>query len=386
MLEHGGTDLGPAVAWDFSTNANPSPQPERLSMALAGADRRRYPEPSYLHLRECLAQAGLGDAQRILPTAGSAEAIRRLTLKACLAGVTRVWTPWPGFGEYAAAAEALGLTVQPYRGINGLAEGVRACRALGEHAPMLVWVCDPCNPTGRSLSESVWRQLADLCADHDLTLAVDLAYQPLRWPQPPHAAPGQGALPACVSDIAWQLWSPNKALGLTGVRAGALVAPATAERPDIDRLLTLAPSWVLSAEGVALLQAWCEPDVRAWLVNCAQQLATWRDELAVELHALGWSLYTDAPTSRSVDRQPNPHDDQLVHESGQGPVVPFLLAKPPEGESAAHVLQRCRAAGIRLRDATSLGLPGWLRLRAHVPEARHALLACLRTRQQAVRT
>ena len=365
MLEHGGTDLGPAVAWDFSTNANPLPPPESLSMALAGADRRRYPEPSYLHLRERLARAGLGDAERILPTAGSAEAIRRLTLMASLRGARRVWTPWPGFGEYAAAAEALGLTVQRHSGIDGLAEGVRACRAAGDHAPMLVWVCDPCNPTGRGLSESAWRQLADLCAAHDLTLAVDLAYQPLRWPQPPNAAPGQGDLPECVRGIAWQLWSPNKALGRTGVRAGALVAPATAQRPDIDRLLQLAPSWVLSAEGVALLQAWCEPEVQAWLTDCAQQLATWRDELACELRTLGWSVHTDSPSGQQVTS-----------------VVPFLLAKPPEGESAAQVLQRCRAAGIRLRDASSLGLPGWLRLRAHVPEACQALLACLRNGQQ----
>lgn len=365
MLEHGGTDLGPAVTWDFSTNANPLPSPERLSMALAGADRRRYPEPSYLHLRERLAQSGLGDAGRILPTAGSAEAIRRLTLQACLRGATRVWTPWPGFGEYAAAAEALGLAVQRYSDIAELAEAVSACRASGEHAPMLVWVCDPCNPTGRCFSEEAWQRLADLCATHELTLAVDLAYAPLRWPQ--RAAGGQGALPECVRAIAWQLWSPNKALGLTGVRAGALVAPVSAisaEQADIDQLLQLAPSWVLSAEGVALLQAWCEPDVLDWLQACAQQLATWRDELATDLRALGWSLHADGP----------------------GPLVPFLLARPPEGESAANVLQRCRAAGIRLRDATSLGLPGWLRLRAHVPEARQALLTCLRSQQQAVRT
>lgn len=372
MLEHGGTDLGPAVTWDFSTNANPLPSSERLSMALAGADRRPYPEPGYLHLRERLAQAGLGDARRILPTAGSAEAIRRLTLLARLRGATRVWTPWPGFGEYAAAAEALGLTVQRYRGIEGLAEGVTACRASGERAPMLVWVCDPCNPTGRCLAEPAWQQLADLCATHDLSVAVDLAYEPLRWP--PRAAQGQGALPAGVSDIAWQLWSPNKALGLTGVRAGAMVAPVLAEQADIDRLLQLAPSWVLSAEGVALLRAWCEPEVRDWLQACAQQLATWRDELATDLRALGWSLHADLPL------------DPPAHHHGPAPTVPFLLAKPPEGESVAQVLQRCRAGGIRLRDATSLGLPGWLRLRAHLPEARQALLACLRREQQAVRT
>lgn len=370
-VEHGGTDLGPAVAWDFSTNSNPLPQPECLSMALACADRRRYPEPSYLHLRERLAEAGLGDADRILPTAGSAEAIRRLTLMAHLKGVTQVWTPWPGFGEYAAAAAALGLTVRRYRSVEDLTQCVNACRAARQSAPMLLWVCDPCNPTGRCLSEQGWQQLAELCAATNLMLAVDLAYAPLRWPR--STLSGQGTLPRCVRDIAWQLWSPNKALGLTGVRAGALVVPSKADRVDIDKLLQLAPSWVLSAEGVALLQAWCDPDVRDWLLASAHQLATWRDELSAELRALGWSLHADLMA--------DPHGE---HEA-PGPMVPFLLAKPPEGDSAAHVLQRCRAAGIRLRDATSLGLPGWLRLRAHVPEARQALLACLRNGQQVVK-
>lgn len=370
MLEHGGTDLGPAVVWDFSTNSNPLPQPDCLSMVLASADRRRYPEPSYLHLRERLAQSGLGDVDRILPTAGSAEAIRRLTLLAHLRGVTQVWTPWPGFGEYAAAADALGLTVHRYGSVAELAQGVDACRTADVRGPMLVWVCDPCNPTGRCLSEQGWRQLAELCPAMNLMLAVDFAYAPLRWPGP--ASHEAGHLPSCVSRIAWQLWSPNKALGLTGVRAGALVAPLEAERADIGRLLQLAPSWVLSAEGVALLQAWCEPGVREWLQACAQRLATLRDALGADLRVLGWSLRADL----SAD----PHDG---HEA-PGPMGPFLLAKPPEGDSAVQVLQRCREAGIRLRDASSLGLPGWLRLRAHVPEARHALLACLRNGQQVV--
>jgi len=370
MLEHGGTDLGPAVAWDFSTNANPLPTPECVTMALAGADRRRYPEPSYLHLRERLARSGLGDADRLLPTAGSAEAIRRLTLMAHLQGVQHVWTPWPGFGEYAAAAEALGLTVSRYSSVEELARRVSARRASGERATMLLWVCDPCNPTGRCLSEPSWQRLAELCRTMDLMLAADLAYAPLRWPA--RASQGQGALPSCVRGIAWQLWSPNKALGLTGVRAGMLVAPPSSERADVDRLLQLAPSWVLSAEGVALLQAWCEPEVRDWLRACALQLATWRDEMAADLQALGWSLHSHLPA------------DVHANHEGPGPMVPFLLARPPEGEGAAPVMQRCRAAGIRLRDASSLGLPSWLRLRAHVPEARLALLACLRNGQQVV--
>lgn len=363
MLEHGGSDLGPPVTWDFSTNANPLPQPEALSLALARADRRPYPEPSYLRLRERLAAFGLGEVDRILPTAGSAEAIRRLTLMAHLQGARHVWVPWPGFGEYAAAAGALGLLVHRFGGVQALADGLKKLRKAGDTAPSLVWVCDPCNPTGRCLGARDWLALTEVCQAQGATLAVDLAYAPMRGPTPcddedegEHA--GETSVPECVRDIAWQLWSPNKALGLTGVRAGAMVAPRSIALTEVARVAHLAPSWVLSAEGVAVLQAWCEPAVQAWLKASAGQCQAWRVDLVADLQALGWQLFDTASE------------------------VPFILARPPEGEDAAQVLQRCRAAGIRLRDATSLGLPGWLRLRAHVPEARRALLQCLRHGQK----
>ena len=89
-----------------------------------------------------------------------------------LRAATHVWTPWPGFGEYAAAAEALGLSVHRYSGIDGLAEGVSACRAAGERAPMLVWVCDPCNPSGGLLDGADWAHLQALSWADNLTSEV----------------------------------------------------------------------------------------------------------------------------------------------------------------------------------------------------------------------
>ena len=178
-------------------------------------------------------------------------------------------------------------------------------------------------------------------------LALDRAYAPMRLD-------GEDPVPAALAEACWQLWSPNKALGSTGVRAGVMVAPASwsaheaAGWPD---LWALAPSWVLSSEGVALLQAWCSPAVQAGLLGAR---ASWRAALLAQqaqLLALGWTV------------RPS--------------VVPFFLARPPEGVAVPALLSALRAHGIRLRDASSLGLPGWCRLRAMPEPAQQALQAGL---------
>jgi histidinol-phosphate aminotransferase len=53
----------------------------------------------------------------------------------------------------------------------------------------------------------------------------------------------------------------------------------------------------------------------------------------------------------------------------------FLLVRV--GQQATEVARRLRERGIRVRDATSFGLPGWLRLSAQREEAIEALLAAL---------
>lgn len=305
---HGGPDGGAAAAHDFSTNASPLGPPPRLWQAVQQADRRHYPDPQYRALR-----GRLGDAERVLPTAGGAEGIRRLTLAALLAGHREAWVPQPGFGDYALAAQALGLAVQPYADPGEIRPA----------APALVWLCEPCNPTGASAAG--WPAL-----DGHLVV-VDRAYEPLRL---------QGSAPA-LPPAAWQMVCPNKALGLTGVRAGYLVAPA----PDAvwAHALSLAPSWVLSAEGVALLWHWPDDATQAWLAEARATLRGWAAAQRALLAALGW--------------QQRPGDTN------------FWLARPPRPDAT----QRLRERGIAVRDAASFGLPGWVRVSAQPPHSQAAL-------------
>jgi histidinol-phosphate aminotransferase len=341
-VEHGGPDGGPPIRWDFSTNANPLPQPPALLAALAQADRTRYPDPHYRALRHTLAPAWSLDPARVLPTAGSSEAIRRLTLAARLQGLTTVWLPEPGYGDYRAAAEALGLAVRSYANGESLLSGLVQARSAAHVA--LVWLNEPCNPTGASLPAPFWQTLHRLVADGACVVGLDRAYEPLRLQ-------GRDPIPAETAALCWQLWSPNKALGLTGVRAGVVVAPDTARGLVQQAMHSLAPSWVLSAEGVALLQAWCGPETQAWLAHSRRTLRTWMHAQRTLLSALGW-----------------------VHQAS---CTPFGLSRPAALGPAdmALALAHLRTQGIRLRDTTSMGLTGWWRLATLSPAAQADLAA-----------
>lgn len=347
-VQHGGPDGGPPIAWDFSSNANAVTLPTALIARLLDADRRHYPDPHYAALRAQLAQASGVHPDRIVPTAGSSEGIRRLTLALHGQGLRQVWVPVPGYGDYRAAAQALGVGVcgfDPWslRQETGAAALQQACL----QGPVLLWLCDPCNPTGRSLDEEFWRCLRTLMARHpSLIVALDQAYEPLRLQ-------GRSALPPDLANACWQFHSPNKALGLTGVRAGWVQAPHRDPKGLAQAMLRLAPSWVVSAEGVHLLSQWHAPEVQDWLAISRQTLSVWMQQLQLALAQRGWT------------HQPS--------------CTPFCVAQPP-AELARHLTAltaHLRAQGIKWRDTSSLGLPGTVRLRAHEPAAQQALLSAV---------
>ncbi|MEJ6008056.1 aminotransferase class I/II-fold pyridoxal phosphate-dependent enzyme [Paucibacter sp. AS339] len=324
-LIHGGSDSGPVVLHDFSTNANPLPPPSSLVEALQAADRRRYPDPQYSVLRAQLAAAHQLKPAQVLPAAGGAEAIRRISLAAHLLGVREVWVPDPGFGDYAAAAMALGLPLRRY------ADAAQLLETLQSDA--LVWICEPCNPTGASLGSEALNAISARAA---LTV-IDRAYEALRL---------SGTTPLIPSRC-WQLHCPNKALGHTGVRAAYLLAPSDASplhQKLHQKLNDLASSWVLSAEGQVLLLQWQRPEIQAWLVESRGQLRSWGLQQRHMLSDLSWQ-----------------QEDSCT---------PFWLARPPRDLPAMQIL---RAHGIKLRDATSFGLPGWVRIATLPPSSQLAL-------------
>lgn len=319
---HGGPDALGVPAHDFSTNANAcGPCPDALD-ALRRADFARYPDPSYAALRRQLAGFHGVAPERVVIAASASEFIHRISALARRAGLQCATMPPHAYGDYARAASVWGLTC----------EG--AGRSTG--APALHWACEPSSPLGVA-DDALAHWSGDRAKPGDVRV-LDCAYAPLRL---------VGQSPTVPLDV-WQLWTPNKALGLTGVRAAYAVAPDGAQAAAAE---ARAPSWPLGADGVALLGAWIEPPAQAWLSESLNTLREWKAAQMALCGDLGWQVLPDS-------------------------LANFFTARlPVSAGNMAALLQHMRAQGVKLRDCASFGLPGHVRLGVLPPASQQALRA-----------
>ena len=333
---HGGADQHGLARWDFSTNANScAPCPELLK-ALQRVDARHYPDPNYSVLRSALAGFHGVEVERIVLAASASEFILRITAHAAQRGAlpqaasqrgssnpkaAKVYLPNLSYGEYAHAASVWNLqrTAQPKQAD-------------------LVWLCEPSSPLGQHewLSSDMVQTLASHSAGQGGALLVlDCAYEPLRLS-------GQSSFTPQQRKTLWQLFSPNKALGMTGIRGAYAIAPEH-QLDEARAVAQLTPSWPLGAHALCLLHTWTQNQTQAWVQQSLSTLRDWKDQQIKRLQA--WPCL--------------PSDTNFFCMQAQLDTL-FL-----------------RDRGIKLRDTQSFGLPGHWRLSVQPPEAQQALLDAL---------
>lgn len=324
---HGGTDTLGKPLYDFSTNSNAlGPCPDIVKL-LRLTDCSSYPDPDYHELRESLALWHGVSAERIVVAASASEFIFRITqaVAANSLGRTRAWWPLHSYTDYAMAARAFGV-----------AQTDNPAQAN------LIWACDPASPLGCT-QDNLPAQLEQLQARQ--TMVLDCAYQPLRLQ-------AELTLSAQQKDQLWQLWSPNKALGLTGIRGAYAIAPLGAEALVLT-LRQSAFSWPLGSHAVTMLEVWTTPQVQTWLAQSLLTLSEWKARQINLCRKLDWTVLPS--------------------------VANFYCATPPlSGRvDSAVLLKKLRLDGIKLRDTTSFGLAGSFRLRVMSPEVQDALYFAL---------
>jgi len=324
---HGGPGARGPVRWDFSVNTHAfGPCPAALAEVQA-ADPTRYPDPTYSALRERLGALHGVTPARILIAASASEFVQRITGVGVRLAPGPVALPRHAYGDYATAACAWG----------------RPASIVDDDAPespqhaTLRWYADPGSPLGEDGVPS-----PDPGA---VPTVLDAVYAPLRLA-------GSSRWHAAERNAVFQLHSPNKALGLAGVRGAYAIVPLTeaCRWPVAEWCRALdaaAPSWPLGAHGVALLAAWAAPAVQDWLAASRPALAQATAALCADLAVLGL--------------QPRPS------------VAPFLCACRPPAATADWL----RARGLAVRDTASFGLPGHMRVAARDAPARAALRAAL---------
>ena len=338
--EHGGPDAQGAAPHDFSTNGNACGPCEEVVSALRAADAAHYPDPLYTTLRERLAAFHGVATDRVVIAASASEFIFRITAAVARQGGRTVMLPQHSYGDYKRAADAWGFESIDANNDN-------------DNGASLVWLCDPSSPLGQSV-DGIGSVIDRLHAE--AICVLDLAYEPLRLQ-------GSLGLEQPQRDRVWQLWTPNKALGLTGIRAAYAIAPridgtaangrAIQQRIFLQTMTRLAPSWPLGTHGSVLLEWWTQPTTQRWLSRSLVTLRDWKiDQLAL-CRTFGWV--------------PLPS------------LANFFCARVLNECDVSVLAMHLRAHGIKLRNTTSFGLPGHVRLAVASPASQRALEAAMRT-------
>jgi histidinol-phosphate aminotransferase len=311
----------------LNTNENSHPVPAGLvadieaSVAAAAATLNRYPDRDAVALRTDLA-AYLGHGLTVHHTwaaNGSNEVLQQLLQAFGGAGRTALgFTPSYSMHPLIAAGTGTGW-VDGMRAGDFTVSADRAVAQVREHAPDVVFLCSPNNPTGTALGPDV---IDAVCAAAPGMVVVDEAYAEFARAGTPSALSLLGDHPRLVVTR-----TMSKAFAMAGLRLGYLAAdPAV-----VEALLLVRLPYHLSA----LTQAVARAALRhtATLLSTVDDIKAQRDRIVDALPPLGL---------RAV-----PSDANFV-----------LFGRFADAPAAWQaMLER----GVLVRDVE---LPGWLRVTA----------------------
>jgi histidinol-phosphate aminotransferase len=316
---HGGPDSEGVPSYDFSSNANSVGTPDFILNAIHRSNFQYYPDPEYIELRQLLATRHQVDPERVLIAGSASEFIFRVSAYVArqsfggkLNSPAKFWQPEYCYGDYQNAAVVWNL-----EGTKNIMEA------------KLIWLCDPSSPLGRPLANI--QTLINSLGSEQIVI-LDLAYEPLRLEG--HLALNQSQL-----DSVWQMWSPNKSLGVTGIRGAYIIAPLNSQKL-IYELNAMASSWNLGAHGVAMLSTWADTRSEVWLNESLDTLRDWK--------------VRQIDMCKQMDWVP-------LHSVGN-----FFCANPQK-KNVSKFQSQLRSHGIKLRDTSSFGLTDHFRMAVMPP-------------------
>ncbi|WP_413761141.1 histidinol-phosphate transaminase [Streptomyces sp. MMBL 11-3] len=338
----------------LNTNENPYPLPEplveRIAERVREAARRlnRYPDRDAVELRSELAAyltktgGHVVGVENVWAANGSNEVIQQLLQTFAGPGRTAIGFE-PSYSMHALIARGTGTGwISGPREADFTIDRAAAVAAVTEHAPHVVFVTTPNNPTGNAVPAETVLALyeaaqAARAATGGAMVVVDEAYVEFSH--------GQSLLPLLEG-------RPNlvvsrtmsKAFGAAGLRLGYLAAhPAVVDAVQLVRL----PYHLSAVTQATALAALEHTDT---LLGYVEQLKTERDRLVGELRALGFE----------------------VTESDAN----FVQFGRFDGAQGSHeAWRRILDRGVLVRDN---GVPGWLRVTAGTPAENDAFLDAVR--------
>ena len=255
-LVHGGDWAGFEMEYgepplDFSSNVSPLGLPEGIRHAAAEAlrDAERYPDPLCRELRRAIAAAEGVSEDWCLCGGGSADLIYRAVLAA---RPRRALVTAPAFAEYEAALELVRCETAhyPLKEETGFVLDGDCLNSVTPDTDM-VFLCQPNNPTGRTVSRSLLAGLLDRCREARALLVVDECF--CDFLDDPNASTMKGLLGEYENLLILKAFT--KLYAMAGLRLGYCLCACASL---LDAMRTAGQPWAVSgpaqAAGVAALK------------------------------------------------------------------------------------------------------------------------------------
>ncbi len=336
---HGGDVYTQEILLDFSANTNPLGTPQGVLDAITQAlgDLFHYPDPYCRALVEAIAQYEAVEERLILCGNGAAELIYAY----CEAlRPKKIAELAPTFAEYSLAAEHFGAQVTRYflRRENDFSLDAGFLEFLQRERPEVVFLCNPNNPTGRTVAPALMEEILRFCKKTGIRLFVDECFLEL--------CEGGESLKSRLPDNPqlFLLKAFTKNYALAGLRLGYCLS---SDGALLKKMSEAVQPWNVSllaqAAGVAALRE------REFLQKSKALIHAERLWLKSELEALGFWV---CPASAN-----------------------YLLFSAPEA-----LREKLRAKKIAIRScANYCGLgPGWYRSAVRLPEENRALIQAIK--------
>ena len=272
----------PQLEVDVRLNTNESPWPppdgfsEQLTIELARLDLNRYPDREAVDLREAIAARHGVERAQVFAGNGSNEAIQLLlSVRGGEGRTAAIFSPT--YTLHTHLSRLTGTAV----GEHQRGEGIRLNAELVKetvvaHAPDIVFLCIPNNPTGTLDDPSV----IDSALSGSSFVVVDEAYG--EFGGAPSAAPRVGD-----NDIA-VVRTFSKAWAMAGLRLGYAIADRDVVRGMFDRALPYHLDVVKQIAGRVALRFESEMEERV------QQIVKERDRVLSELRGLPLTAWDSA--------------------------------------------------------------------------------------------
>ena len=243
---------------------------------------------------------------------------------------------WPSFAMYPIVVQGMGATSVQVPLDDEMVHDLPALAAAVNERSKLLFVCNPNNPTGTSVSAGAFDTFMESLPD-DVVVAIDEAYVDFaRRPDFPDALAWVGRRPGTIV-----LRTFSKIFGLAGLRIGYGVAD-----PELADYLQRARH-PFNVNRLAEVAAAAALDDRDYVERVTRLNGDGVDYLSRELRALGMEVY---PTDAN-----------------------YVLVR-----AGAGVYDQLLAEGVIVRPMAGFGLPDHVRISIGLPEENERLVKTLR--------